>query len=105
MGILRNVPSYRGIRPMKCVERMASVAILGAHLSMVEHESLACLVTSFTLQNKYHSLLHPLLVLEKFIEFSHPLMTLLPVFLSPGFISSLFFTVILRGQGMEREKR
>lgn len=32
-------------------------------LLVVEHESLGCVVVSSTLQNKYHSLLHPLSIL------------------------------------------
>lgn len=104
MGIPRNVPSDRGIQPIKCVERMASVAILGAHSSMVEHESLGCIVASSTLQSKYHSLLHPLSVLEKFIELFHPLMTPFPFFLSPGFIFS-FLYCHFKGTGYrEREE-
>lgn len=53
----------------------------------MEHESLGCVVDSSIPPDKYHSLLHSLSILKKFVEFSQSLVTPFPIFLSSEFFS------------------
>lgn len=108
MWAFRGHPTRQGLQSLNSGENGECGYSKNVPLLVVERESLGCVVVSSTLQNKYHSLLHPLSILQKSVELSHPLLTPLPPFLSSGFISSLSPAVILR-EGLkmtvEKEKR